>query len=796
MRSGDREPASDRGRQGLGVWSDDERGRPVFDVDVRVAAAAVAVPRRRPRGRTGDGADPWHLVGSPGLLALAHLSGRISLYATAGGMVRLADRTAPLLIDGTEVAPVGMRLGVDSATWTFEHGPTRVERVLSCDPTSARLHLRWTVIAGRPVTVEERWELGALPLVPAPLMSRPVPPPSTHRGAARAMWRAMFVFSGAARSLTDAVRAVLGRRHPLRPELDPEPGRARWASRSRRRHPSGPRLALAVPPGVEAAVMPVGAARGAPGTHVDLVATERGPEFRLRRVPAGRHEAAATLTLHDPLPAGRPTATPAPVPMPPPMSASTPGSAAAPGLTDDPRIAREAAWHGARLPALRVPHPAPVPTLISASTPESAPSRGLADDPRIAREAEWHVAQLRALRVPDPWTGRAFVMQGSAYAFVHGVHGAVRDEAFVVAALARRDPATARDTLVAEAAMARADGTFHYAHAGYGAALSGGVHSAPTDLPLFFLWAVAEYLGATGDTAVLDERVRPRGREGTRRRWPSVGEVALLAARAVDRCVGRGPHGLLRVGSGDWADPIALMVRHRRAFRRSGESAFNTGMALAVLPMVAPVLESLDAATARRCADLAGELDGALDGAWTGEWYRRGWDGRGAPIGEAHCFLDAQLWPVIAGHGSADRRSELVATIAARCDDPSPIGPAILDRPHRVRFGMLADGWDCNGGVWAALGGLTAWAYALHDPLRAEALLRRLSFAGQQAAHPEIWFGQWSGPDARNSWMGDRPGETFVHPATPMTEFPVMNSNAHAGPLLGLEKLRSLTAPP
>jgi len=102
---------------------------------------------------------------------------------------------------------------------------------------------------------------------------------------------------------------------------------------------------------------------------------------------------------------------------------------------------------------------------------------------------------------------------------------------------------------------------------------------------------------------------------------------------------------------------------------------------------------------------------------------------------------------------------------------------------------MLADGTDCNGGVWAALGGLTAWAYALVDRTRAEGLLRRLSFESQQAAYPEIWYGQWSGPDARNSRMGDRPGETFVHPATPMTEFPVMNSNAHAGPLLGLQKL-------
>ena len=331
-------------------------------------------------------------------------------------------------------------------------------------------------------------------------------------------------------------------------------------------------------------------------------------------------------------------------------------------------------------------------------------------------------------------------------------------------------------------------GTFHYAHAGYGAALSGGVHAAPTDLGLVQLWAIAEYLEATGDSSVLDEVIHVRG--PNRVGWtPTLGEVALVTASGIEGNVGLGPHGLLRVGSGDWADPISLMVSRRGTFRRHGESSFNTGMALAVLPMVASLLGGLDPTVARRCESLRARLEDTFERAWTGEWYLRGWDGQGAPIGERHLFLDAQLWPIIAGHGTAQRRRDLVETIAARSDDPSPIGPAILDRPHPVRLGMLADGTDCNGGVWAALGGLTAWAYALVDPARAEGLLRRLSFVSQQAAYPGIWYGQWSGPDARNSWMAENPGATFVHPATPMTEFPVMNSNVHAAALLGLVKL-------
>lgn len=723
---------------GFGAWTDDDRGRPVFQLDLSDIRSSAVVP---PAGAS----DVWHLVGSPGLLALAHGSGRISLYSTTGGMVHLADRTASLRIDGVEVECARSRFELDGVTWTFEHAGVCVVRTLGSDPSSPHLSLRWTITADRPVRIHEQWQLHAIPLIPGPLMSRPEPVPSTHRGPARLMWRAGFVLSGVSRAATDAVRSLAGRRHRLHPIVDPSGRRLQWAPRSPRRRPSGPRIALMVPPTLEMTL--ADPAQGV-STRLDLL----GPTIEVHP-PAGTdrasedHEAVAQIEV----------------------SASL-------RLIDTLIRHRDA---------------------ISPTGPDEVPEVGatlpgdLSDDPQLAREAIWHVHQLRALRVPDPFIDRTFVTQGSAYAFVHGLHGAIRDEAFVVAALARLDPATAREALLAIASMARPDGMFHYAHAGYGAVLSGGIHSTPTDLPLFYLWAVAEYLGATDDLSVLEDGVAPRGRVGAARQRQTVGDLVVAAARAVDSHVGRGPHGLLRVGSGDWADPISLMVRRRSAFHRSGESSFNTGMALAVLPMVAPLLEALDSPTAGRTAELAGLLGNALDDAWTGRWYLRGWDGRGGPIGASHCFLDAQLWPIIAGHGPRARRAGLVRTIAERCDDPSPIGPAILDRPHRVRLGMLADGWDCNGGVWAALCGLTGWAYALVDPERAEALLGRISFAGQQAAYPDIWYGQWTGPDARNSWMGDRVGETFVHPATPMTEFSALNSNAHAGPLLALEKLRT-----
>jgi hypothetical protein len=82
-----------------------------------------------------------------------------------------------------------------------------------------------------------------------------------------------------------------------------------------------------------------------------------------------------------------------------------------------------------------------------------------------------------------------------------------------------------------------------------------------------------------------------------------------------------------------------------------------------------------------------------------------------------------------------------------------------------------------------------AWGYALHDSERAWRCLMKQTLAAHARAYPGLCYGIWSGPDSWNSHLGERVGETFVQPATPMREFPVMNSSAHAGPLLALFKV-------
>jgi hypothetical protein len=395
-------------------------------------------------------------------------------------------------------------------------------------------------------------------------------------------------------------------------------------------------------------------------------------------------------------------------------------------------------------------------------------------DPALAREAAWHAMYLRSARVRDRVLGAGYVPQGSAYTFVHGLQGAPRDYAISAVALAHFDPEGARETLRLCLHLMRPDGSLHYAHTGAGRPTSAAVHRTPSDLPLFLLWAVTEYAWITGDCDFVDE-VRPL----LRRTWEYLRDG-----------VGLGPHGLLRVGSGDWNDPITAFAPRRGAFHRSGESTFNSAMAAYVLPRAAELLE--DAAPAMRAA--AAALVQSVAATWCGSWFLRGYDGLGGAIGAEHLFLDANAWCLVARIGSEAQRRTLVETIAARCDEPSQIGPTILDRPHRLRGGLLPPGWDVNGGVWAAISAFTAWGYARHDPERAWRCLLKQTLAAHARAHPELWYGIWSGPDSWNSHLGERAGETFVQPATPMREFPVMNSNAHAGPLLALFKVLGLEA--
>jgi hypothetical protein len=105
---------------------------------------------------------------------------------------------------------------------------------------------------------------------------------------------------------------------------------------------------------------------------------------------------------------------------------------------------------------------------------------------------------------------------------------------------------------------------------------------------------------------------------------------------------------------------------------------------------------------------------------------------------------------------------------------------------------FLQPGADTNGGIWAAVNSWTAWLLSAIDPAAGWDFFLHTTMKQRADAYPDIWYGIWSGPDAFNAQCHKCPGLTYNHVVTPMTDFPVMNANYHAGALFDAIKLAGI----
>ncbi|MCA9772482.1 MAG: hypothetical protein KC466_08735, partial [Myxococcales bacterium] len=411
----------------------------------------------------------------------------------------------------------------------------------------------------------------------------------------------------------------------------------------------------------------------------------------------------------------------------------------------------------------------------------------------VQREAAWHAYYLRAMATVEEYFVHRIVPQGSAYGYVQGANGAPRDFAISVAPLAYTAPDLAKDVLRYMMRATWADGRPSYSTTGTGVLTGAILHEFPSDLDLSFLWAMTEYLFATRDFAFLDERVPY---------YPlSDGAMATVRARIVGAYrrlvdfVGVGEHGLIRVLQGDWSDGIFLQARDPLAFWLQGESTYNTALAVYLLPRLADLAAGWDPDLAADMRARAEAWREAMEAQWRGRWYLRGWFGDGRPIGEERLQVEQSAW-ILAGAGAyrPERVDALAESLTEILIDPSPIGARLLFPPVPESSDVLEPGWDVNGGVWAAMNGVLAWGLGNVDPALGWSELRKNLLATHADVYPNVWYGIWSGPDSYNAAYARRPGETFEHLATAMNEFPGMNSNAHAAPLLALLKLAGLDA--
>jgi hypothetical protein len=418
-------------------------------------------------------------------------------------------------------------------------------------------------------------------------------------------------------------------------------------------------------------------------------------------------------------------------------------------------------------------------------------------DVALQREIAWHSYNLLSATVYLAYYDLHVVPQGSAYLYLHGADGAPRDQALFTLPLVYLRPALALDSLRFLMRLQHADtGELPYAFVGHGIHDGADLHTHPSDLDLFFLLAVNEYLAATGDVNLLDqvEPFYPRGARPIDFPGSTVLDHIRVAVKHLREEVGVGERGLIKIGDGDWSDAIVLQsaivdfthVNYDNSVAH-GESIPNTQLALYVLPRLAEHLAPRDAALAAELRHWITELKSAAAAQWSqhGPWYLRAFlrDHADQPVPwhDTQIDLEAQPWALISDLAADSGHAvELIEAIRTRLDQSSPTGTPLM----------------ANGMVWPAISQLLTWAYTRQRPDLAWESLMHNTFAAHARLFPNNWINIWSGPDGVGAISAPEPGGTWRSPFTPMTDFPVMNTNQHAMALLGLLRVCGIETHP
>jgi cyclic beta-1,2-glucan synthetase len=258
-------------------------------------------------------------------------------------------------------------------------------------------------------------------------------------------------------------------------------------------------------------------------------------------------------------------------------------------------------------------------------------------DPAFDHYLNWLKYQALAERI---WARRGFYQASGAFGFRDQLQDAVN--------LMWMDPVLARRQILLHASQQFLEGDvvhwFHRLQDGR-TGFSGRTHAS--DNLLWLAWAVVDYIDATGDTSLLDERTRyleaeqpfdplPAGKHGMGfdpLRSAREDTVYRHCMRAIDLVLGRrmGEHGLPLMGTGDWNDGLDEIGSQGR-----GESVWLGFFLYYILDRMVVLIGAREGRRPEKYyLRRLGELKDTLEETWRGDRYLRAFHDDGTEIGVA-----------------------------------------------------------------------------------------------------------------------------------------------------------------